>query len=392
MRLDWNHHFHLRLFDTRELGALSIMLAIIYFGEGLVNIFVPIYFWKLGFPIWKILGFYLLNSVYFLIFAGLLIPVIKRMSDKFMIALSVPFLIVYFLLLNSIDAHNYLFWIAPALLALNMLFLNVGYTVDFTYAIRKGREGHEVGMRYLTGALSQFLAPLFGGFIIAIFGFHISFFVAIAIFFISVIPLFFVPRREVGNQIHIRGLFLFFEEKYRAFNIASMGVASELMVGRVLWPIFMFLALQSFEELGGIVSLGMLLGALGTYIVGSFFDKGRARGTLISLSSIFSLVWFSRVFLRGVNLISGSHIVGNIVNSGLMVAWASEYYSRARDSESPIMFVLSREILYQVVRIFFLPVLMVLSLFIPLEFFFPICFAIAGFLTILFSFAAEKKI
>jgi|GEM_PF-2657056 len=51
MFVERSHHFHFRLSDTRELGALSLMLAIVYFGEGLVSVFIPIYFWNLGFPI-----------------------------------------------------------------------------------------------------------------------------------------------------------------------------------------------------------------------------------------------------------------------------------------------------------------------------------------------------
>jgi len=391
MVIEKSHHFHFRLFDTRELGALSLMLAIVYFGEGLVSVFIPIYFWNLGFPIWKILGFYLLNAIYFVIFTIALLPLIRRMSDTMMIAISMPFLISYFLLLNGIEQFTWFFWIAPAILAFHMLFLNIGYNLDFACATTKGREGHEVGMRYLTGSLSQFLSPLFGGILIASFGFHVSFFVAVFIFFFAMIPLFFVQKRKIATHMSVIGLFHSLSSDNKYFNISSIGYASEIMVGRVLWPIFIFLTVQSTEELGGMVSIGLLLGALVTFFSGSLFDKKKAKILLIGSSGLYSLVWFLRMFAKGAGTIFGSHSIGNAINSGLMVAWVSEYYARARESENPSMFILSREILYQITRIFFLPILMVLSLFISLEFFFPICFAIAGLMTALFAFATKVE-
>ncbi|TSC52435.1 MAG: Uncharacterized protein LiPW41_205 [Parcubacteria group bacterium LiPW_41] len=391
MVIEKSHHFHFRLFDTRELGALSLMLAIVYFGEGLVSIFIPVYFWNLGFPIWKILGFYFLNAIYFILFTIVLLPLMKRMSDKMMIAISVPFLIGYFLFLNGIEQFSSFFWIAPIFLAIHMLFLNVGYNLDFSCATQKGREGHDVGIRYLTGSLSQFLSPLFGGVLIASFGFHTSFIVAVIIFFFSIIPLFFVQKRKIANHLSILELVRSLSSDNKNFNISSIGYASEIMIGRVLWPIFIFLMVQSTEELGGMVSIGLLFGALVTYLSGFFFDKGKVKLLLIGSAGLYSIMWFVRMFIRGAGAIFGSHIVGNAINSGLMVTWVSEYYARAHASENPSMFILSREILYQITRVFFLPLLMALSLFIPLEFFFPICFAIAGLFTTFFAFATKKE-
>ncbi|MFA5870944.1 MAG: MFS transporter [Candidatus Paceibacterota bacterium] len=391
MIIEKSHYFHFRLFDTRELGALSLMLAIVYFGEGLISIFIPVYFWNLGFPVWKILGFYLLNAIYFIVFTITFLPIIRRMSDKIMTAISIPFLIGYFLLLSGIEQYTWFFWLAPAFLAFHMLFLNIGYNLDFACATKKGREGHDVGIRYLTGSLSQFLSPLFGGILIASFGFHVSFFVAVFIFFFSIIPLFFVQKRKIATHMSVIELFRSLSSDNKYFNISSIGYASEIMVGKVLWPIFIFLMVQSTEELGGMVSIGLLFGALVTYLSGLFFDKGRVKILLIGSAGLYSLMWFIRMFIKGAEVIFGSHVIGSAINSGLMVTWASEYYARAHNAENPSMFILSREILYQITRIFFLPILMVLSLFIPLEFFFPICFAIAGLMTIFFTFATKVE-
>ena len=52
---------HTPLFGNPEMGTLYLTLAILAFAEGLIGVFVPIYFWNLGFPLWKILLFYFLH-------------------------------------------------------------------------------------------------------------------------------------------------------------------------------------------------------------------------------------------------------------------------------------------------------------------------------------------
>jgi len=104
---------HFYFFGSREVTSLHFTLALLYFAEGLISVFVPIYFWKLGIPLWKILFFYFLNSLYFLILLFLFIPVLKKLSDKMLMFLSLPFLILYYFGLGALENFPSLFYLLP---------------------------------------------------------------------------------------------------------------------------------------------------------------------------------------------------------------------------------------------------------------------------------------
>jgi len=115
------HHHH--FFENKEIDALYFTSALTNFGQSLVSIFIPIYFWTLGFPLWQIMLFYLLRSGYFLVFSFGLLPLIRHMSNKMMMFLSVPFILLYYFGLEQVTSCNAIFYIIPGLVALNMLFL-----------------------------------------------------------------------------------------------------------------------------------------------------------------------------------------------------------------------------------------------------------------------------
>lgn len=380
------HHFH--FFGNREIGALYITLGLLSFAEGLIGVFVPIYFWQIGFSIPKILFFYFLNSLYFVALTFLLLPVLKRLSDKMMMFLSIPFLILYFLGLNFIEANEFIFFALPLSLAINMLFFNVGYHASFSSAADDDRIGREVGLRYTVGSLVQFSAPFLGGLLITFIGFQNTFTAGGLILFLAVLPLFFFPQRNLSALLGRRPLVQFLtERRLLPFNLSGFGYANEVMVGRIVWPLFIFFAIGGIENFGAILSAGLLAGAIVTYLIGFLADVGRQRRVLTLATAAFAVIWASRPFLARAGAIVGTHVAGNIANSALMVAWSSQYYRLAHASPDTGLFILSREVLYHLSRISFLPILIALARILPQNIFFSASFVIAAALTLFYFFA-----
>lgn len=234
-------HFH--IFPRQEIGALSITLALQYFGGGLVSVFVPILFWKSGFTISSILFFYLLNSVYFILLTFLFLPLIEKLSDKMMMFLSIPPLVFYFLGLKFVAAMPVLFYILPLLLAVNAILFNIGYNIAFSKSSEDGHLGREIGTRDAITSFVQFSAPLIGGLLITSIGFQNTFFIVAAILILSVFPLFAFPRRTLesdGKRIEM--LKYLGHASLLPFNFAGIGYAMEVIVGAVLWPLFVYLS------------------------------------------------------------------------------------------------------------------------------------------------------
>jgi len=385
MLLD-RHHFH--FFGSKEINSLYLTLGLLYFGEGLISVFVPIYFWQLGFPLWRILFFYFLGSLFFIALAFLFLPIIRKLSDKMMIFLSIPFTVFYFYGLSFLGDVPVLFYVLPLLTAFHYLFFNIGYHVSFSSAADDGYVGREVGMRYMIGAFAQFPAPFIGGLLIGFLGFQYTFTIVTVILFLAVLPIFFFPRRHFSSNLNIKSTLAYLKNKQlRPFNISGFGYATETMVARIIWPLFIFISIGSIQQFGGVISLGLLAGIIVTFLAGFLSDIGRRRKVITWASSLFSLIWILRTLFVKVFAIVGSHIAGIMVSASLMVSWSSQYYKIARAVPEPSIFILSREMLYNFSRILFIPPLMLLAYILPSHPFFIVSFLVAAGLTPLFLFA-----
>ncbi len=384
------HRFH--FFGSRETNFLYLTLGLSYFGKGLINIFIPIYFWKLGFPFWKILLFYFFISLFFIMIAFLIIPLLRKISDEMMLLVSIPFLIAYYLGLSFIVSVPFLFYVLPFLTAVHMFLFNTGYHLKFTDAVSGKHIGYELGARDAIGKVFEFSAPVIGGLIIGFLGFKINFIVGSIVLFLSVLPLFFVSKRKFPAKLSNHLVWNLLKNKdLRPFNKVALGYGAETMVDRIIWPLFIFLVIGNIQVFGGIISLGIFISILTAYCAGFLSDKGKRRTTIAFSSVLSSMIWVARPFLAVPLLIIGSHISGKIIYSPLMVAWASQYYKIAKKVSAKSVFIFVQEILYHIARIVFLPILILLSLIFPTEYFFKIAFILAAVLMLSYLFANKMN-
>ncbi len=385
MKIIFPHLDHFAFFHNKEVDALHFTLALVQFATALAGVFVPIYLWELGEPFWRILFFYLLASFYFVLIVPLFVSVIKRLDDKLLMLVSIPFLSVYFFGFNFLPQNPVLFYILPFFSALSALLFNVGYHVGFSGASDDDALGREIGSRYLITDLVRLGAPFLGGFIIASLGFFQAFTLSTGLLLFSILPLFFFAHRPVSPDVSMKLVFKYLRhKKLMPFNFSGIGYAMETMVGVIIWPIFMFVVLGSIKELGGVISAGLLGGAVVTFIIGFLSDAGRRRRVVRWSGLGVVAIWFLRIFARTPVAVSANQIFGHAVGSSLMVGWTSQYYRLAKAVPSGSSFILSREFLYHLARIPFLAFLMYLSVNLSYNTFSFTSFILAGLLSLLY--------
>lgn len=378
-----NHTIH--IFNNMEMDALFVTLGMLAFAEGLISIFVPVYFWKLDFSIAKILLFYLLHSAWFLLLMTVSFPLLRKLSDKMMMFLSIPFLIAFFMLLGELPEQTMLFWALPIATATNAILFNAGYNINFAAAADRSEIGKEVGMRSIIASAAQMIAPLFGGLLIQESGFQYAFWIGSTLAFLAIVPLFFFPTRNISHGLRLRSLAPFFKEReLLPFNISGIGYAMEIIIRGVVWPLFIFIAIGTFAEFGGIISIGMIATAVVTYFLGSLSDYGKRRNIITWTTVGSAFIWFARTVITQPALIVGTHIFGNVVNSGLTVAWTSQYYKITKTVSDAAGFIISREMLYNATRVIFIPILIVIANYTTTATFFSISFAIAALVSLLY--------
>src|SRR3989344_5751520 len=107
----------LSFFRNKEFNQFYLAIFIMSFGESLINIFVPIFLFNSGFPIYQILFFYLLEAFYFLIFSYPAAKLVSKIGVKHSILLSTPFFVAFVLGLLFINFHPVIFFLLPAFMS-----------------------------------------------------------------------------------------------------------------------------------------------------------------------------------------------------------------------------------------------------------------------------------
>ncbi|MFB6212353.1 MAG: hypothetical protein ABEI53_00840 [Candidatus Magasanikbacteria bacterium] len=392
----FDHNFKVAAFNNKEVDSLYLTSTLLKFTKGLISVFVPIYLYELGFPIWQILGFYALRSMYYLFFVHLSLGFLKKLSDKMMMSLGLPFLIVYFLGLNSLEGLSVLFFILPAAEALHMLLFWLGYHTDFTAASDTDHLGEEVGTRIMITNFTKFVTPFLGGLLIAYLNFHYLFLIASAILIISMIPLFFFPNRGMLTDLNLSKLWSYVTDKrILPFNFSALSYGSEKMTKIIIWPLFLFTVLGGTEQLGGVISAGLLAGGVMTYLIGKTADHREdiSKKFVTGFTSGVSLTWIGKALLVGAAKAipaSVTHVVDNLFRRALIVNWRRKFYILSGRFKHPSAFVLSQEMLYHISRVIILPVFMLLAFSISTSSFFLISFLIASLLSVGFLGANQK--
>ncbi|OGM96527.1 hypothetical protein A2532_02295 [Candidatus Wolfebacteria bacterium RIFOXYD2_FULL_48_11] len=175
----------------------------------------------------------------------------------------------------------------------------------------------------------------------------------------------------------------------RPFTLSGIGYAIEAVFGRAIWPLFVFLIIGDIKQFGGVISIGLIVTALVTYLVGYLSDYGKRRDVITLTSIGNALVWLIRPFIAQATSVVGLHIGGNAVNSGLMVAWTSQYYKITKTVPDATAFIISRELLYNAARVMIIPILMLIAYYLPTRSFFSVGFVVAACASLLFL-AANK--
>jgi hypothetical protein len=377
----------------KEINFLYITLSLSYFGSRLVGVFVPIYLWTLGYELWQILSFLALESVWFIVGTFVFLPFLRGVSDRMLMFISVPLLVLFFTGLPFLLEFPLLFFVLPLIHALDRLCFDVGYALDFARASDKGCIGRELGMQSVILTVATFSAPFLGAYIGDSFGFPVLFTVATVVLLTALIPLFFFRPNHISLEINGRLLlrYIFYKQTI-PHTLSCVAYALESLMSRYLWSLYIFTVLGSLQILGLIISLGLFVGGIAQYLSGYVSDRG-GRGVIFKIFvPIYSLVWILRTFTTTLFSFTAAHIGGGLVLRTFEVSWSTYNYELAKLAPHPGVFILSRILLYHIARACFWPILIVLSYVLPVKTFFISSFIIAALLTLLYFTVLRQRL
>ncbi len=319
----------LKLFPSalkREIVEFYISVSIQNFALAIISLFSPIYLYKLGFSISQILFFFVFAYLlyFFLVpFGG---KIINRIGFEHSISFSIPFCILYFLCFYLIAFYSFLIFIAPIFLAIYKMLYWPSYHANFAKYGTKEEIGKEIGVLRIIGSLIEMSGPIIGGLIITFLGFKILFLIAGCILFISIIPLVITKEKFISKNFSYKDCFKYlFFQKNRKTMWKFIGIGEEL-IDLVLWPIFIFLIIQNYSIMGGLISLSILISIFITFYIGYFFDNGNGKKILRKSLLPYFIFWAMRGFIKTISGVFLIEFFARIIKTGISIPLTAHTY------------------------------------------------------------------
>ncbi len=278
---------------SEQIAELYASTAIADLALAIVLLFEPIFLFSvLHYTVQEVLLF--MGAVY--AFYIVLIPFGAKVAARFgyyhSIALSIPFQILYWVLLFGAQSHPMLIFFAPIAFAIEKSLFWPAFHASVSRFARDEQRGREFSAMYAIVNVAQAVGPFIGGFISERFGVQATFIVAILIYGCSCLPLFIRKEVFIPKPYDFRGTWEMYKMYPKKF-LGYLGFGEELLVLTV-WPIFIYVLIKDYQNTGALVTVSTLVATAMALYIGKISDSFNKR-TLIKIGSfIYFLVWLAR--------------------------------------------------------------------------------------------------
>jgi len=293
MHYDIHRVFH--FLKNRELNELYASIAIRSFAISLIGIFIPIYLYQIGYSFSAIFLFFAFAAFFKFIFIYPSAKISYKIGLKHSMLLSMPFLIIFFVLMFSLERFNWPIWLVTIFLGIHTALFWFSYHTDFSKFSRKKSRGKQVGAAKIVVAIASVLGPIAGGLILFFFGFKVLFILVSFLLISSTFPLFLSKEVHEPLEFSLKG---FFKKQKIKDVMAYMGNGIEARIGTIIWPLFVFIFIlgEKYVSLGALSSVALTFSILSTFVISKFSDLNLKK--LIRFGAVGnSLVWFAKSFV-----------------------------------------------------------------------------------------------
>lgn len=347
-----------RVREAEPLTALYWNIFLRGMGMSMLGLFTPVFIFLIGQKAGGLVGGLRLVVAYLVIQRLLLVlvtvPVAKlvnKLGFRLSVLLGSSLTIFYYLLPTMLDESLWLVIMMALVTVLSIPFYRLSRHSMLALDGVGEERGKEMGVVQLLERGGAILAPLAGGVITQVLGFKALFGVGAVIILLSSVPLFFMKHHQRDGDISWGGVAEWFKKDRRHLLVASVGEGLDGFVIGFFWPVFVFVAVGSFELLGGLTSAALLLSLLATFFASRVFDKKRALGGSEDEKIYWSATWFlalsrlMRALFGGLMGLFGVDLVGKVISPYYWVPFGGYLYSAGK-KDGGLRFYVAREVFY----------------------------------------------
>lgn len=334
----------------RPLPQIYFSLVLRTFALSLIGIFVPLYLYKeMGFSFAETISFYLFYSVVFAIATPLAAKFAARFGVKHTIIMSVPFYLLFILLLYLLPTLSIPLWLIAACAGVSLPFYWMGIHLLFYQASDHSHRGAEFGLRQAFTVLGGMFGPLLGGLTIFYYGFSAIFLLVTLLLLCSGLILFLTKENHIRYHFSLRSIINKDHWKDSLYFVSS---GTHVMAEGLIWPLFVFVILQDYFSLGIVGSILAGISAILIFAVGKLSDSVNRRSIIWGITGFESLAWFLRSAVQTTGHVFAVTIFGAITAGIRASPLGALEYDKARGDISG--YFVSREIFICLGRILIL--------------------------------------
>ncbi len=277
-----------------KMQKLYSNLALRTLAFSCISFFVPIYllfYIKLTFE--TVALFFAVFFAVMAVFSPIALVIAQRIGLKNAVVVSLPFSILFFVMLYRMsDGLMFPLWLIALLGGIGESLYFTALNIDFALNTKKEYRGYNIGVLDSFFKSSALFGPIFGAGVIVYFGFELLFGLTLLVLMLCLIPALQVRVRREKFRISFKRIFSLKNARYMpAFFAYGIMSAAEWF----LWPVFVFVALNDIWS----VALAVALVAFGTAIFVGFFRHAALKYSLSSFlkagALIYSITWILRI-------------------------------------------------------------------------------------------------
>ena len=353
------HHYHIIRLD--ELKRLYWAHTIRSLAANMSMIFVPIYFYRIGYSVTDIMSYFL----YFSIFWGLTQYPALRITNKFgankIMALGLLLEGVHILMLATVQNYGWPLWSIGFIAGLAVAFYWPGFRACFAQSLLHKRIGPAVGVAAALYLVAYGAAPAIGGAIASYFGIEILYGLAMLCFIAAALPLFNAPEIVKNTDIKLSSLNW---RRIKRDLVANFGDNIDDSVLSNIWPLFIFLLVPTYIGVGILSSITIVASIIISLYVGRKIRKH--SGFLSKGSWLVSLTNGGRLFTQSAGHIAGVNFFNGMGHALMLPSYDARYYKNA-EQEPVLLYVFAMLMAGAIGCALLFGILLLLSLIAPIE-------------------------
>ena len=350
--------------ELAEIYASQLLRSL---ALSLVNVFVPVYLYSIGYNLSQIFLFFFSWFVARLFFTPMAAFVIARIGPKHSILLSQIIQILYLSMLMSLKTLNWsLYGVAMVGSAALSLFW-VAFHTDLSKVRHPDHAGKELSYVNVFERVGAIIGPLVGGLIANFFDPRYTIFLALVTMVLSSLPL--LATKEpvrLKQKITFRGFP--YKTNFRT-SLASTAYDLDTQSCQIVWPLFVSIAVfgdNVFGKLGLMTALSVALGLIFTHTIGRLIDDKKG-GELFRFSALSNaVVYLFRPFVGSLSSVFAINFINDPVTTGMRMPYLKGYHDEAENHEGyRIVFFAVNELVSSLFRAVFWAILFLLSQNLP---------------------------